>query len=249
MIISDRYKYLFVELPRTASTAIAGELRTNYAGYGILQKHSTYEEFLRIASPEQKKYFVFSCIRHPMDDVVSVYFKVKNDHRSLYTDPIKVGSRDPLLRLLGDRRFRFLRKTNADFPTFFLKFYKIPYNRWTELSHHRFNFIIRYENLQEDFSKVLQLLNIPQKRELPVANKTARDRDFFSYYTPDTTARAKRVFGPFMQKWGYEFPREWGQITVPWWNELEFRFFNVLRKIYWRSRYHWDAHLAHRARN
>ena len=67
MIISHKYKYLFVELPLTASTAVSKELRENYDGESILYKHATYHEFLKIASPEEKKYFVFSGMCNPLD--------------------------------------------------------------------------------------------------------------------------------------------------------------------------------------
>ena len=75
MIISHQHKYLFVELPRTGTTAVSRELRLMYAGTRILRKHSSYQEFLRKASDEEKKYFVFTCIRNPLDDAVSHYFK------------------------------------------------------------------------------------------------------------------------------------------------------------------------------
>ena len=66
-------------------------------------------------------------------------------------------------------------------------------------------------------------------------NRTqGREADFLSYYTPETIRRAKRVFGPFMREWGYEFPPEWGDASVSWWNLMEFQFFNFFRVIYWR---------------
>ena len=49
MIISEKNKYLFLELPRTGSTAISKELRDHYDGKRILRKHSLYHEFKKIA--------------------------------------------------------------------------------------------------------------------------------------------------------------------------------------------------------
>ena len=40
MIISHKHKYVFVELPQTASSAIAKELKANYDGHEILFKQS-----------------------------------------------------------------------------------------------------------------------------------------------------------------------------------------------------------------
>tara|TARA_R110002124_G_scaffold175649_1_gene343464 strand:- start:41 stop:211 length:171 start_codon:yes stop_codon:yes gene_type:complete len=56
MIISHKYKYLFVEVPHTGSTSISEELVANYDGHPILKKHSQYIDFLRQASKEEKDY-------------------------------------------------------------------------------------------------------------------------------------------------------------------------------------------------
>ena len=70
MIISDTYKYIFLETPRTGSTALSKELREKYGGYEIIHKHANYHEFLKQATPEQKEYYVFMGVRNPLDEVV-----------------------------------------------------------------------------------------------------------------------------------------------------------------------------------
>ena len=240
MIISDKHRYLFVELPRTATTAIAKELRENYDGHSILYKHATYEDFLRIATDEQKKYFTFSCIRNPLDDVVSIYLKYRHNHRDAFTRPSNLKRRDPLLKFIDAIKLKSTNKEGIEFSEFFLKYYHIPYSRWSELSHDKFDFIISFENLQDDFGKSLELIGLTQKRPLPTTNKTTGDKKhYLSYYTPETINRAKRIFGPYMKKWGYSFPEIWGDSEVSWSNQLAFRFFNVFRKVYWRWRSHW----------
>ena len=235
MIISHKYKYLFVELPRTGSTAISQELCDLYDGTPILCKHSTYLDFLKVANPEEKEYFVFSGIRNPLDDAVSHYFKFKTDHKGNFTDPTRRKKRQGLVGNLNYSRFNFLKSSHADFSTFFMKYYKIPYNNWASLSHKEFDFIIRFENLAHDFAKALKLIGIEAVRPLPVVNRTGkRENGYLTYYTPETIKRAKHVFSPFMKQWGYEFPPEWGDASVSWWNQMEFEFFNIFRNAYWR---------------
>ncbi|HZQ05377.1 MAG TPA: sulfotransferase family 2 domain-containing protein [Anaerolineae bacterium] len=236
MIISHTYRYLFVQLPRTGSTAVAHELRQLYGGTPILRKHSTYEDFQKIATPEEKRYFVFSCIRNPLDDAVSHYFKCKTDHKGNFTKPQRLERRKGLVNQLDYEIFEYLRRTDADFATFFLKFYRTPYNNWASLSHRTFNYVMRFENLVADFATVLEQIGIEPKRPLPHINPTARrTRSYISYYdTPEVIARAKWVFGPFMQEWGYEFPPEWGEMQVPWWNRAQYSFLNVFRTMYWK---------------
>jgi len=242
MIISHKHKYLFVELPMTGSTAISKELRENYEGISILHKHSTYYDFLKLATEAEKRYFVLAGIRHPLDQVVSHYFKFKTDHRSQFTNEKNLGKHSQNLshKLAFDyshlRRFKFIQENEADFTAFFLKFYKIPYNNWSSMAHDRFDFIIRFESLADDFAKVIELMGLELKRPLPSENKTAKKKkDFFSYYdTPEAIERAKRVFGPYMQKWGYEFPAAWGDHQVSWWDQIEFEFYNIFRNVYWK---------------
>ena len=235
MIISHTYRYLFVELPRTGSTAISKELREHYDGSRILHKHATYEAFLKVASPEEKKYFVFSGIRHPMDDVVSLYFKYLTDHKRRFSNANKRAKRKGLVGYLTARRFNFVQAHESDFPTYFRRYYRVPYDTWSSLSHKRFDFVIRFEQLQDDFAQALQRIGIEPARPLPAANPTSgRRRDFLSYYTPDIAPHARHVFGPYLKRWNYSFPAEWGDSAVSRWSEWQYRFFGMFRRFYWR---------------
>jgi len=234
MIISHTYRYLFVELPRTGSSAIARELCENYDGHRILWKHAPYHRFLKTASEEERKYFVFSCIRNPLDRTVSIFFKLKRDHhdRSRRLAQMKKAS---IRRHYFQRRQGFILEDSVDFPAFFMRFHRWPYEDWSCLAHRNFDLIIRFENLQEDFEKTLGLMGIEPKRPLPLVNPTqGRDRDFISQYSPEIMERAKKVFGPFMKKWGYEFPPEWGETRVPGLTMAGYHILNVPRRLYWR---------------
>lgn len=236
MVISHKHRYLFVELGQTASTAISKELCEHYDGVKILRKHARYHEFLKIATLEETPHFVFSCIRNPIDTVLSKYFIYKTDHRGKFSDPERHRKQGGHVTARELSKYNFVKNTNADFPTFFKKYYVLPYVQWSALSHKDFDFLIRYQNLQDDFAEVLSLLGIEPKRPIPFANKTGkRERDFFAYYTPDIRDRAKRVFGPYMKTWGYEFPPEWGDASVSWSTQTQFHILNVLR---WRLHPH-----------
>lgn len=216
-----------------ASTAISRELCENYDGSPILRQHATYLDFLRVANDEEKTYFSFSCIRNPLDVAVSNYLKYVSDHKGIFRD--SWGRRNFLYyHLITRRRYAFIKNANADFQTYFMRFHRIPYNNWSSLSHRDLNFIMRFENLQDDFAKVLKLLGIKEERPLPWENMTAgKGKDFLSHYTPGTFERAKRVFGPFMKQWDYEFPSEWGDESTPWLNKMLFDFANIFRNLYW----------------
>jgi len=235
MIISHTHKYVFVELPHTGSTAIGRELCDLYQGQPFLYKHATYEEFLRHATALEKHYFVFSCIRNPMDDAVTYYYKYKNDHN----DSMSILEKRPWFTkwvyTYRRNRYHFVQETNVSFQQFFLKYYRWPYDNWSSLSHHKFDYIIRFEKLGEDFSQVLRLLNVEQIRPLPQIHQTeGKNKTFVFHYAPETRERVVTVFGPFMKKWGYEFPDNWLIDTVPWRSYLFYRLLNIPRQIFWR---------------
>jgi hypothetical protein len=244
MIISHRYKYLFIEVPHTGTTAISRELREHYDGSPILRKHAHYSEFLKVATPEEQTYFAFAGIRNPLDEAVSLYFKYKTNHRGRFTRPRDTSARRVKANVTraNVETFKFIQETNANFPAFFKKTYKLPYNNVSSLSYKYCDFIIRFENIQADFVKALQFIGIEPVRPLPHINKTGQKRrDFSLYYTPEIIDQAKRVFGPFMKKWGYTFPPEWGDNSISHWDQVEFQCVDIVRNFYWKY-VRWSPH-------
>lgn len=235
MVISHKHRYLFIETPRTASFAISKELCDKYDGHAIMQRHSHYFEFERIATTEEKKYFVFSTIRNPLDEIVSLYFKLKTDHRGAYTDPNRSLLKGGHVTRQMKKKYDFIYRNNANFEIFFKRFYRLPYNSFLYLNRKYCDFIIRFENLQEDFSRVLEILNIPQKRSLPRTNITAeKEESYLAYYSPSCIDHAKKVFGPFLVDWGYPFPKKWGDYSVTKFKHWRYQFVSQLRVLYWR---------------
>jgi hypothetical protein len=239
MIISHKHKFLFVELPLTASTAISRELRANYGGEKILFKHATYQDFLRVANSQEREYFVFSGLRNPLDKAVSHYFKYKTDHHAQYSQPQQHRGKKAF-RFITDiyyqrARYRFISESGATFPVFFKKFYRFPYSDWSIVSHKQFESIIRFENLQADFARTLDMIGASIVRPLPMGNKTAgKEGGFISYYTPEIIPLAKKVFGPYMEYWGYEFPDSWGPSRLSAVSKLNYELFTAPRFLYWK---------------
>jgi hypothetical protein len=231
MVVSHKYRYLFIEIPLTGSWAIRHELCTYYGGTPILHKHATYPEFRRVAKKDELDYFVFATVRNPLDEVVSRYFKLKTDHKGVFSDTTRVASLEA--DYSDQKKYEFVRSNNADFATFFRKYHTRPFGGLIDIASNEYDFVIRYESLQDGFAQVLHQLGIPQVRAVPVANKTKGKRENWeSYYTPEIRVQACRSFGPFMQKWGYEFPADWKEYQASLINGAEFRFVSFLRNIY-----------------
>jgi hypothetical protein len=235
MIVSHKHRYVYVEVPRTGSTAISRELRDEYDGTPILRKHATYRDFLRQASEDERRYFVFSGIRNPLDIAVTRFAHMKVNAKGHFTNPEDVAVRNSIAGRIERRIFRWVHDNDADFESFLLRWYRVPYDTWTSLDHKRMDKVIRFESLADDFNDALRRIGITPTRPLPVHNATpGRDRDFVASYTPRAIKRAVWVFGPYMEEWGYSFPESWGKVRVPRSAKLMMRILRVFRGIYWK---------------
>lgn len=218
MVISHKYKYIFIELPRTGTTAITDQLLKFYNGERILIKHASYRNLKKFYGNKYDDYFVFSSIRNPMERTISIYQKLRN------------GSFKPKSKFFFGRRIKFVKK-NSSFEDYFLKFHKLPYDDWSSLDHHNFDHLIRFESLQADFKIVLKKLGITQIQEIPVINKTKKKKNFTDYFTPKIQGRATKVFSPHCDKFGYEIP--WKKENTNTYYLLLYRCLFYVKKILW----------------
>ena len=236
MIISHEHRYVFIELPRTGSSTINHELRRNYGGEWMLGKHSNYQDFLRVATPDERTYFAFAGIRNPLDVTVSRYAQVQADARERFTDRTKRAARTSLPEQIENRVFDWVQRNDATFEQFLLHWYWLPYDTWASVDHRRMDFVIRFESLADDFAEAIRRIGLEPKRRLPQRNVTVgRSRSLDDYYTSAAARRrAAWVFGPYMREWGYSFPESWGPLDVPTWSEAELRVLRFYRGLYWR---------------
>ena len=79
MIVSETHKYAFIQFPHSGCTAIGRELVDHYGGEPVLWKHAMHHDFLRWAGNRADRFFLFSSIRDPMEEVVSVYHKLRSE--------------------------------------------------------------------------------------------------------------------------------------------------------------------------
>jgi len=232
MVISHRYKFLFIGLPFSASSAITKELHAKYEGEPYLRKHSLYSEFKKVATKEEKNYFVFAVLRNPMDIVITIFEKMKSNAKGNYTNPNLYKENGGHITKSQRVKFMFIRKNNPTFQEYFLKFYINPYDNLSSITLNKCDFIIKYENIKQDYILALEKTGINNPRPLPVVNKTkGKKKELSFYYTKEIRDRAISVFGPFMQKYGYKFPDNWGKVKVSKIKIAQFRVISIFRKL------------------
>jgi len=235
MIISHKYKFLFIGLPFSASSAITKELYKEYEGKPYLRKHSLYHEFLKVATEEEKKYFIFSVLRNPMEIVVTVYEKMKANAKGNFTNPDLFTENGGHINKKQRERFNFIHNNNASFQEYFKKFFNKPFDNFSRLTIDNCDYVIRYENISEEYKTALVKAGIKNPKELPVANKTSgKKEDLNEYYTEDIQNLALFVFGPFLEKYEYDIPRNWKFQKIPFSAYFLFHVGGIIRKWKWK---------------
>lgn len=209
MIISDQYRYVFVEVPHTASTAIARELTSRYGGERILRKHDNYSIFRAQCTPQQRRYRVFASVRNPLDAFVTEYYKFLNDHKGDYSNTDNYESNGGWIVKEHVDKYQFTVRHGDDFPAYFGRFLCTTYHNWFLLNHRQFDYVMRFENIGEEFIEVLRRINVDDPQPLPVSNKSARPAQWHTLFDPASQALAIKYYTPFFRQWGYQFPPEW----------------------------------------
>ncbi|MGE5209366.1 MAG: sulfotransferase family 2 domain-containing protein [Alphaproteobacteria bacterium] len=200
-MISFRNSFLFVHIPKTAGNSIQSVLR-DYSEdqlvalrkeqdgierfglrnpkYGI-RKHSTLKEYRQALGEEQfRSLYKFTCVRNPWDRMVSYYFTPtqtpENWNRKKFREIIsKAVSVADYLRLAQDDEDPF---GNVDY-------------------------IMRFENLSDDFGDVCSRLNIPEPT-LPQYNRSTRGH-YSKYYDDDLCELVRTRFAREIEQFGYKF--------------------------------------------
>jgi len=238
MVISHQNKYVYIQVPHSASTAIAAELCARYGGESILSQHATYYDFLRHSSPHERTYRVIASLRHPGDVVLTQFIKIKTDHKQRYSKPSAWQlqnrvSRKELLRYADIQRRRF------SFAEYFLFYHRGFYNDFAATLPPRLFRLIRYDRLQDDFRDTLLDLGMQPIRPLPLVNKTeGKLRDWSAAYAPSIVPAAQRHFGPYLEMWDFSFPADWPDYRVPAVDRLRFRLDQQIRRLYHTARAH-----------
>ena len=232
MIISDRYRYVFIQTPMTGSSAVAKELVEKYEGRAILSKHAVYSTFLANANNEQRKYFVFSGVRHPLDKMVSNYQKMLNNHNERFTQKLNSDPRKAIFQIRD--RWKYRRVNRGWSYEQFLQHSKI-YDEVSSLDHSKLNYVMKFETLESDFEKVLTQLGIPLVRKLPRFNATDKKEGYIEFYDSVKIRKlAVKKMGPFLENSEYSFPEDWGTCNSSNWDRFKYKIWHLIRIISWR---------------
>lgn len=238
MIISEKYKYCFIEYPRSASYAIQKELLELYEGEEWLDKHSTCLDFIKSRPKDHNEFFIFCSTRNPLEDLISVY-NINRTNNSGRAEAEFWKDYKWYIRMRELRRAKYFQNnSNPSFHDFFIKMFRTPYIRPRIIADFltgRIDHIIRLETIQDDFNYALGKVGLKPKREISRVNVSTREPiDLDQMYPIKVRNHAFKILGPSMNFMRYEFPNSWSPAKIPASSSLIFNCAKPIIKRFWK---------------
>ncbi|MGB9474120.1 MAG: sulfotransferase family 2 domain-containing protein [Candidatus Udaeobacter sp.] len=202
-MISIQKRFLFVHIPKTAGNSIQSVLRDysedelvalrseqdGVERFGLrnpkykIKKHSTLAEY-RVALGETQfsNLYKFTCVRNPWDRMVSYYFTPTQNTAAWNRKKF----RTIIVKALSAAEYLGLNQDKED-----------PFQN--------VNYIMRFENLVDDFRIVCRTLDI-SPATLPQYNRSNREH-YSSYYDDELRELVRARFAAEIERFGYTFER------------------------------------------
>ena len=179
MIINEKYKYVFVGIPFSGSSAISKELVEFYGGKKIYGKHTNIQMFLNDKRYKSDEYFIFGVYRDPFSILAVTYSKYLYNAKNVYTNKKYLIENGGHVSKRAIKLYRKIHNDNLSFldylrikSTFFM-----PFGFVFSINEKYLDYCIDFNNLSEDFNKVLLKIGLEKKRDLPIYNKTSKKVD------------------------------------------------------------------------
>lgn len=190
-----RHRCIFIHVPKAAGTSI----RSHLGAFSKVRDHFGYDIYQAANPVRFEKYFKFSFVRNPWDRAVSVYEYLRNGGN---------GKSDQALADQVNEYRDFCEFANDMLTTEGLHLNKLLRPQFTFLVNPNgqlmVDFLGRFENLETDYQRVLDKLNL--RGSIQHLNK-GRPRDYRNFYDSKTAELIGRVYKLDAELFDYSFER------------------------------------------
>lgn len=201
MLILPEQKVVFISIPKTAGTSMHYALNTvDYKHPEPLYYHMGIGQ-ASVLYPQIRQYKSFAFVRNPWDRLVSLYHDFKFNRQNQYSEQITVNP-----ALLSEyntfEEFCFELPESA----YFADIHFLPQSHFTHVNNiRRVTEIGKFENINEDFDKIVERFNL--KLAMPLRHSNKSDHiNYRSYYTSvsliDTVAE---LYKDDVEHFNYDF--------------------------------------------
>lgn len=163
MIINTDKKFIHIAIPRTATTCVNIALG-NLEHPEPDEHHCTIAEVVN-KNPEYKDFYKFTFVRNPFDKLVSTYYEFKKNRKKRYSGKI---THENLLLSEFDvsscdvENFQNFCRNLKESPWVDDLFFKPQFEYININGEDVMNYIGRFENLNDDWSKVKESIGMPE---------------------------------------------------------------------------------------
>lgn len=153
MVLLQHKKLVYIDIPKTGSSSIDKALITFYGGvnYCAPRIFNTHKKHERILPEYAKNYSVVTCVRNPYTRAYSFY-KFLTAQENIYGNFVNF-----LNHLIKVKYFAGKKTLNVN--TYIL------FNQHSYLYNTNYSYVIKFENLEEDFFKIFGHKNFIFPRE------------------------------------------------------------------------------------
>jgi hypothetical protein len=194
MIICDKEKFIFIHIPKNSGTTMTELLQKTYEDTKLLMfcerdginigidKMHLYHKVIDKFIPKNilDKYIKFCIIRNPYDKLYSAWNFIKERHG--YNDV------NDFIKYKLDENFIY---GNEIIPGDARVHYRPQYTFVYDEQNNKFvDFIIRYENLNEDISKLNKKYNL----HIPLYDNGNTQKNYINFYNKDSINKINNLY-------------------------------------------------------
>lgn len=219
-MISHQYKCIFIHIPKCGGTSIEVFLKKNAGALGHRKEegleYTMRREGLAKVINLYPQYFTFTFVRNPFDRFVSIWKHSERGKGYYFNRPKKNLNFNEYAHLIKEANLeqlslfdKYHSRKQIEFILDYNKscFFGVPRKTGVDC-----NFIGKYENLQDDFKRICQILKInnyklPLEMISPEAKKIIRPH-YSSYYDDETLAIVKDIYSEDIKYLGYKFEKK-----------------------------------------
>jgi hypothetical protein len=192
-MINYNKKYIFVRIPKTASTSIGKVLSTMW------MTHTKLSELKKMRDHHQ--YFIFCFVRNPWDRIYSAfeYLKQGGNSKSPWDIQAKLKMIDVVDGNFEEFIYKFVNKENSDFCNHV--HFKLQLD-WIGNSDY-IDYIGKYENLNEDWKKISIIIG--ETKILPKENISKNRKPYRNVYNDKMVELVYDFYKKDILEFNYEF--------------------------------------------
>lgn len=185
-MISHKHQFIFVHIPKCAGTSITAGLKDCQ-----LERPGHHDKLTRLTKLSRKKigananYFTFTCVRNVYEQLISMVFSRHG-----------VWSKLSFISMVRQMDI----KTVKGGPSWTAA-------RIAQYIDESIDFVMRFENLEEDWKILLTKLKLPW-RPLPHEKSNSDKKHYSQYYDQEMINLVSKTFADEIAKYKWEFERK-----------------------------------------